>query len=134
MNSRTLSGHSPDFEVQYRFLEAEEGGRSTGPPYQGFRRDWAHDGDDISRTGMFMIWPEFKDENGIPVPDGERVPAAGTAEMWILSHEFRERVHRKRITVGIKGFLMEGSRRVAEAVVTRVIGLHLDDARTSTRQ
>jgi hypothetical protein len=131
---RTLSGYTPDFEVHYRFLEAQEGGRSTGPPYQGFRCDWAYDGDDISHTGMYMNWPEFKAENGNLVAVGERGPSSGSADMWILSHEYRERVHRKRIAVGAKGYFMEGSRKVAVAVVSRVIGLHLDDARTSASQ
>jgi len=44
--------------------------------------------------------------------------------MWILIPEMRAEIHRARIQPGVRGYFMEGGRRVAEAVVTRVIGLH----------
>ena len=61
--------------VRYRFYTPEEGGRTMEPPYQGtYRSDWAYDGDDISRTGIHMIWPEFLGEDGLVLPDGAQVP------------------------------------------------------------
>lgn len=44
--------------------------------------------------------------------------------MWVLAPEMRAWVHQHRIREGVQGFFVEGSRRVAEAVVTRVLALH----------
>ena len=71
-----------------------------------------------------MIWPEFLAEDGNVLPDGLPVPWTGKASMWILIREMRSELHRMRIKEGVRGYFMEGSRRVAEAVVTRIIGLH----------
>jgi hypothetical protein len=114
----------PDFEVSYRFFSEAEGGRKTGTPFQHYRCDWSYEGDDISKTGIFMIWPEFVDSEGRILPDKVRVPESGKATMWIVSPNMIEQVHGSRVKIGTKGFFMEGARRVAEAVVTRVIGLH----------
>jgi hypothetical protein len=114
----------PDFEVSYRFLTEAEGGRKTGPPFQHYRCDWSYEGDDISKAGIFMIWPEFLDSEGRILSDEVRVPESGKATMWIIVPKMIEQVHGSRIKVGTKGFFMEGPRRIAEVVVTRVIGLH----------
>ncbi|HLK60121.1 MAG TPA: hypothetical protein VKU00_26405 [Chthonomonadaceae bacterium] len=124
MSYADRSGHPPDFEVHYRFYRPEEGGRSSEQPFQGYRCDWSYEGDDISLTGIYMIWPEFQTEEGLPLPDGTVVPIAGTASMWIVSHNLRVQVHRQRIKEGMRGYFMEGGRRIAEATVSRVIGLH----------
>ena len=113
-----------DFEVQYRFYRHEEGGRPNGPPREGWRCDWVYAGDDISKTGMYMIWPVFVNADGETLPTGTLVSDTGTARMWILSHEMRVNVHRNRISVGVKGYFIEGGQKVAEAIVTRVLGLH----------
>ena len=75
-----------------------------------------------------MIWPEFHAKDGSVFPDGVSVPDSGVATMWIVVPEMRDNVHRSRIKEGIRGYFMEGSRRVAEATVTRVIGLHLNSS------
>ena len=124
MNYEDRSGHPPDFEVSYSFYSEAEGGRRTGPPMQHYRCDWAYDGDDVSETGIYMIWPEFLFPNGEVVPEGETLDASGKATMWIAVPKMRAEVHRERISIGVRGFFMEGSKRVAKAVVTRVIGLH----------
>jgi hypothetical protein len=114
----------PDFEVSYRFLSEAEGGRKTGPPFQNYRCDWAYDGDDISKTGIFAIWPEFLNLQGDVLPKEVQVSMQGRAMMWIVRPKMIEQVHGIRIKEGTKGYFMEGSRRVAEAIVTRIIGLH----------
>jgi hypothetical protein len=124
MSYEERTGHPADFEVRYRILTAEIGGRCTGPPHQNYRCDWAYDGDDISKTGLYMIYPQFLAEDGSVFPEGRPVPVSGLATMWILSHQMRVEVHRERVRVGVRGYMMEGPRRVAEAVVTRVVGLH----------
>lgn len=128
MNYAELRGHPADFEVRYRFLAAEEGGRFTGPPRQPYRCDWAYDGDDISQAGVFMIHPEFLSPDGSVLPQGSPVGSIGLATMWILDPAMRAGIHRQRIRSSVRGFFMEGSRRVAEAEVTRVIGLHTNPA------
>jgi hypothetical protein len=87
----------PDFEVRYRFLSPEEGGRRTGLPLQGYKCDWAYGNDNIEKTGIWMIWPEFKDADGNIIPYGEHALAQGNASMYILSPRMRKDVHRKRI-------------------------------------
>lgn len=117
------TGHPADFEVHYRFYTVEEGGRRKGPPFQGYRCDWAYEGDDIGKTGIYMIGPEFMDANGVDIPEGIPVSVTGIARMWIVSDELRVSIHRNRIREGVKGYFMEGNHRVAEAVVTRLIGI-----------
>lgn len=112
-----------DFEVRYRFLSFEEGGRKTGTPFQDYRSDWAYEGDDIKKTGIYMIHPEFVDSNGKVLEKNTQVPDEGVAIMSILNKELRETIHKKRMKVGTKGFFMEGGRRVAEAEVIRIVGL-----------
>jgi hypothetical protein len=116
------TGRVQDFDVHYRFLFPDAGGLKSLPG-QGYRCDWSYDGDDIKATGIYMIWPEFESDDGSIIPMGEYVLLEGTARMWIVNSEMRERVHRKRLFVGTKGFFMEGGRKVAEAVVNRLVGL-----------
>jgi len=120
MQSYASPGRSADFEVRYRFLTPGEGGRSS-PPRQHIRFDFLYEGDDPQRDGVFMIWPEFIDDEGHPRPDGE-VPVEGLAHMFILVPEMRPK-HQRRISVGARGFMVEGPKRVAECQVTRVLGL-----------
>lgn len=117
----------PDFEVNYRFYVESEGGRKSGSPLQHYRCDWAYESDDVSRSGVFMIYPEFLDANGEVIQDKVRVPISGRATMWILNPDLRREVHRVRIAEGTRGYFMEGGRRVAEAVVTKVLGLYTNE-------
>lgn len=115
--------HPQDFDIKYRFYTEEEGGRKT-LPFQGYRCDFAYAGDDISKTGIYMIHPEFEDEEGNVILEQDKsVKRTGTARMWILMPEMREQIHRNRIKVGTKGYFMEGSKRVGEIEVIRVVGL-----------
>jgi len=120
MKSYASSGRGADFEVRYRFLTPAEGG-SRSPPRQHIRWDFLYEGDDPQRDGLFMIWPEFLDDEGNPRPEGE-VPPEGLAHMFILMPEMRP-THRRRITVGTRGFMVEGPKKVAECQVTRLLGL-----------
>jgi hypothetical protein len=116
-----IRGHPPDFEVRYRFFKPEEGGRYCGPPWQHYRGDWSYA---ETPAELYMIHPEFIDENGERIPDGLPVPWEGRATMWVLIPERRAEIHRARIQVGVQGFFMEGNRKVAEATVIRVLNLH----------
>jgi hypothetical protein len=120
MKSYASSGRSADFEVRYRLLTPAEGGRRS-PPRQHMRFDFLYEGDDRKRNGAFMIWPEFLDDDGHPRPEGE-VPPEGLAHMYILAPEMRA-THQSRISLGTRGFMIEGPTKVAECQVTRILGL-----------
>lgn len=121
----------PDFEVRYRFLSPEEGGRRIGLPLQGYKCDWSYIDDNIEKIGIWMIHPEFKDADSNIIPYGENALAQGTASMYILNPKMRREVHRKRIHLGTKGFFMEGRRKVAEATVVKIIGLYQNPIRSN---
>ena len=116
--------HPPDFRVSYRFYDESEGGRQTTPA-QGYRSDfWYYHELQPNPNSIYIIWPEFEDEQGNVITDSEiRVNQRGTARMWIIAAKGR-RMHRDRITVGMKGYFMEGARRVAECEVIEILGLH----------
>jgi hypothetical protein len=117
-------GHYANFRVKYRFYSKEEGGRQTIVPFQGYRSDFWYEHPDHSGTNqLFMIWPEF--ENGkteVILEDQKSVPVEGTARMWIIDPK-RRHYHRDKIHVGLKGYFMEGSKRVAECEVIEILGL-----------
>ena len=116
-------GHPYDFEVEYRFLTENEGGRMTGTPHQAYRSDFWYEHDDHDIYGIFMIWPEFLDENGeLIMETDKKVPNKGRARMWIIDDQTRN-YHQKRIDVGMIGYFMEGSRKVAICTVTELTGL-----------
>ena len=118
-----LRGHPQDFNVQYRFYSFEEGGR-TFLPTQGYRCDFAYQEDDIIETGIYMIHPEFEDNDGnIILDDTITINQKGTARMWISLPEMREEIHKYKIKIGTKGYFMEGSRRVGEVEVIKIVGL-----------
>lgn len=113
-----------DFIVEYRFFSAEEGGRKTGNPVQGYRSDFMYSGDENLKK-LWMIWPEFLDnENNIILDKSTRVPTSGKAKMWVIN-EINQELHRERIKIGLKGFFMEGPNKVAECEVIQIVGLSL---------
>jgi hypothetical protein len=116
--------HPPDFRVKYRFYDESEGGRKITPG-QGYRSDyWYYHELQPNPNSIYMIWPEFEDEQGNVVTDTEiRIKPTGTARMWIIIPKMRQ-MHRERIKVGRKGYFMKGPRRVAECEVIEIIGLN----------
>ena len=122
------AGHPPDFRVRYRFLSADEGGREQLPS-QGYRSDFSYDGDDPAVDGIFMVHPEFEAPDGSVLEEGAPVSRAGTARMWVLVHDMREQLHRHRARVGVHGYFMEGGRRVAEAEIVEIVGLHTNEGK-----
>ncbi|MFH6997895.1 hypothetical protein ACHRVZ_08175 [Flavobacterium sp. FlaQc-57] len=113
-----------DFIVEYRFFSVEEGGRKTGNPIQGYRSDFMYS-DDENIKKLWMIWPEFLDnENNIILDKSIRVSTSGKAKMWVIN-EINQEFHRERIKVGLKGFFMEGPHKVAECKVIQIVNLSL---------
>ena len=112
-------GHYEDFKVKNRFYTKEEGGRDS-LPLQGIRSDFWYEHSNHTINGIFMIWPEFEDENG-KVIGLEMVAREGIARMWIVNNDLRS-YHQQRITVGTKDYFMEGI-RTAECEVIEIMGL-----------
>ncbi|MES2455768.1 MAG: hypothetical protein V4594_09520 [Bacteroidota bacterium] len=123
--------HPADFKVSYRFYTALEGGRQS-VPHQGYRSDfWYAHPEHNGTNQLFMIWPEFLDENGnLILDDQNSVASSGIAQMWIIAAE-RRVYHSNKIKLGLKGCFMEGSRRVAECEVIEIIGLMTNNVSSS---
>lgn len=116
-------GHQPDFKVRYRFYTEAEGGRKS-VPFQGYRSDfWYFHEEHPNPNSIYMIWPEFEDEYGkVIIQSDSPVPQEGIARMWVIMPPMRP-FHKDKITTGLKGFFMEGSRKVAECEVIEIIDL-----------
>lgn len=114
------SGRRSSFEVSYRFLTAEEGGRKASP-HQHTRWDFLYEGDDPSIYGIWMIWPEFLSAEGSVLPEGV-VPRTGRAMMYIVNLD-NELYHRERISIGTRGSFVEGAKTVALCEVIAIQGL-----------
>lgn len=115
-----------DFEVQYRFLSPEEGGRKSGPPMQGYRSDWKYADatvEELESNLIWMIWPIFLGLDGKPIPENIVVNVEGVARMTVLNDDLRQTEHRNRIRVGTEGYFVEGPNQVAVANVIRVVEL-----------
>ncbi|GAB6140531.1 hypothetical protein JCM14076_12600 [Methylosoma difficile] len=83
-----------------------------------------YEGDDPLKDSIYMIHPEFLDESGTPCDDEVVVSLSGRASMWILVPEMREIVHRSRAKVGVRGYFMEGSRKIGDVEIEEIAGLH----------
>lgn len=64
-----------------------------------------------------MIWPEFIDDAGVSIRKGVPIEGRLRARMHIFVREAVE-LHRPRLAIGTKFYCVEGSRKVAEGVVT----------------
>lgn len=112
-----------DFKVRYKFRSEEEGGRQC-LPYQGIRSDFWYICDNHETEGIFMIWPEFEDENGGLVSSGQ-VLKEGIARMWIINSNMRK-YHQTRIKKGTMGYFMEGARKTADCEVIEIVDLMIN--------
>ena len=119
---RRLYEHKDDFEAEIVILTRAEGGRDT-PPLNGIRWDLMYEDDDEGAPCLYIIWPEFIDANGDALP--RDVPLSGTlrARMHIINDEFAKSLHKNRIRVGTRFFMMEGAHKVARGTVSRITGL-----------
>jgi len=112
-------GRAPDFRVTYRLFTAEEGGRKM-PPFQGIRWDFCYE-DKAINTSTWMIWPEFLGLDGAVLSPGP-IPELGQANMFCLNPDARG-FHRQYIQPGVRGYFVEGPRRVGVCEVVEVLGL-----------
>lgn len=114
--------HKADFRISYLFYAENEGGRKRIPS-QGYRSDfWYEHPANSNVNQIFMIWPEFENTNKEVILDNLSVSESGTALMWIINAKMRP-YHLDKITIGVKGYFMEGARRVGECKVIEILGL-----------
>lgn len=115
-------GHPHDFEVDYRILTENEGGRKT-LPFQGIRWDFWYAFNDEHKGQLFMIWPEFINIKGEVITENNvHVPASGKASMWIINNSLRK-YHQNKIKIGLNANGHEGGTVVAKYIVTKIVGL-----------
>ncbi len=117
---RTILGHNEDFKVKYKFRSEEEGGRKN-LPNQGIRCDFWYEHPKHEFKGIYMIWPEFENNDGELIKAGHP-SKEGIARMWIINSETRQ-YHQNRIKIGTKGYFMEGSRKTADCEVIEIVDL-----------
>ena len=115
----------PDFRVRYEWISDQAAGLHQ-KVLQHIRCDFSYEGDDVMQDGVYMVWPEFEDEDGNPFPEGAVVPAIGTASMWIVSPDMRVKAHREKAQLGTRGYFVVGSKRIARAEIVEIIGIHDD--------
>ena len=110
----------PDFRILYRFFREDEGGRKS-LPLQGYRSDWTYLNGETSQ--LYMIWPRFLDQEENELCSYQMIEMSGLANMYIISDKLINSVHKDKVKVGTRGFLMEGPKKVAEAEIIEVINL-----------
>ena len=105
----------PDFVVEYSWDPEEI--VKTQKRFQGIRSDFLYEGDDPSKDGIFMIWPEFLDAEGnVITRKDSQVEPTGHANMWICFEEMIP-YHKERLKVGTKGYMVAGSKKLANLKV-----------------
>ena len=110
-------GNEPDFEIEYSWVSEVQ------RPFQHMRSDFRYP-ETFNDEGIWMIWPEFIDNDGNVILNFETLPESGRATMWILVREEKYlKMHRERLKVGLVGELVVGSRVLARAKVTKILGL-----------
>jgi len=120
-NYADKTGRLPDFRVKYRW-HTPDSGVPYQRPFQHIRSDFMYERDDPQADGMYMIWPEFERDDGVPWAEEAEIPTVGFASMWILSKDLRA-LHRARLAPGVRGFMMAGPHKIADVEVIELIGI-----------
>jgi len=95
-----------DFEAKITILTSVQGGRMT-PPHNFIRWDFGYAEDNPAEpkrnltAPLYMIYPNFLDNNGLSIPKGIPLEGMLKARMHICVKEMIE-YHRTRIAVGTK--------------------------------
>jgi hypothetical protein len=109
-----------DFEAEITLLTPEQGGRNL-PPHNYIRWDLGYT-DRKPDDPIYMIWPNFLDDRGFPIPKGVPIEGRMIARMHILVKEMVG-FHRQRLLVGTEFNCHEGRRVVAKGIVTKLLAL-----------
>jgi translation elongation factor EF-Tu-like GTPase len=98
-----------EIEAEISYLTTEEGGRSTAV-FSGYRGQFFYQGKDY--VG-FQYFPDLPDGAMVTLGTPVRALIRFRQEMW-------EDVHSKRITVGMRFQIREGSKTVGNGIVTKM--------------
>ncbi len=114
-----FEGRRHDFEADIAFLPLGPETRMA-PSRNGYRWDFCF-ADDLDEEGrphrISHIWPELIDETGVPIPTDAPIEGHHHARMHVLVREAVD-LHRQRLAIGTKFYCVNGSRKIAEGVVT----------------
>ncbi len=111
----------PDFAAQLKpILQSKTGICSL--LRQGMKHDFMYEGD---KNRAWMIHYALLDGEETIMPEGTLGEGEVKAYFRVLNLELRLTVHKQRIQPGTKFYVVAGSHKVAEGVVTEV--LHLVD-------
>ncbi len=84
------------------------------------RSDFSYEGYE-NEENYFCIHPVFLNEDGAVIMDMDtEIPPTGKAQMWALMQERIDEIHRYRAKPGVVGYFMDGSKRIAKAIITEV--------------
>lgn len=111
----------PDFAASLRAIPQPETVLRSSLR-QGIKFDLMYEGDE---SGAWMIYYALLDGERRLLPHGVVCQGEVKAYFRILNPELRATVHKQRVKPGIRFFVVVGSHKVAEGVVTEV--LHLSD-------
>jgi len=118
-----------DFQAKIRFFPLDEGGKRSYA--NGIRLDFKYAEFADDKTNFYMIHPDFFDTDGNSLSTEEFLSLGVwlNARMYILIPEMKEKVHRAKIREGIEFFCMDGHRKVAKGIVSKVVGLNESHSR-----
>lgn len=107
----------PDFIVKYKIIDKH---RLEKLPFQGIRTDFKY-AEDEGTNQAYMIYPEFRDEEGDIIMDwSRRILSEGIADMWIARPEMID-FHKSKLAIGKKGYFLEGTKKIAECEVIEIL-------------
>lgn len=111
----------PDFRVKYQFIPLNSD--LSFFVYQGPRYDFRYKNDGNLKHSDYMIWPEFEDDGSFTILDKWMpIKASGTAKMWIINQKMTD-YHRRYIKIGTVGYMISGTREIAECEVIELMTL-----------
>jgi hypothetical protein len=110
----------PDFAAQLKVIPQSKTGISL--LRQGMKHDFMYEGD---KNCAWMVHYALLDAERNLLPEGTLCEGEVKAYFRVLNSELRLTVHKQRIKPGTKFYVVAGSYKVAEGVVTEV--LHLLD-------
>jgi hypothetical protein len=109
----------PDFAAQLKAISRQKTGLRASLR-QGVKLDLMYEGDERS---AWMIYYALLDAEGKLLPQGDVCKGEVRAYFRVLDPELRITVHKQRIQLGVKFYVVIGSNKVAEGVVTEVLYL-----------
>jgi hypothetical protein len=110
-----------EFEARITIFTELESGRKT-PPVAGIRWDFVY-AENNPEGETYMIFPEFCDEDGMRLPNGIQLDGTLSARMHIVIKENIPIRHKARISEGTEFYCVEGNRKAAKGVVTKLTGI-----------